>query len=40
MYKSVHVYNGKEFQTEDGLLWYDYVARFYDVQFGKWHNIG
>ncbi len=28
-------YNGKELQTEAGLEWYDYGARFYDPVLGR-----
>lgn len=32
-------YNGKEFQDELGLGWYDYQARNYDPALGRWFNI-
>jgi len=32
-------YNGKPFHPENGLNWYNYGARFYDPQVGRWWSV-
>ncbi len=34
-----YLFNGKELQPDYDLQWYDYGARFYDPQLGRWHSV-
>ncbi|MFW5757898.1 MAG: RHS repeat-associated core domain-containing protein [Bacteroidota bacterium] len=34
-----YLYNGNELQDDFGLDWYDYGARFYDGQIGRFHSV-
>jgi len=34
-----YLYNDKEYQNAFDLDWYDFGARFYDPQIGRWHSV-
>jgi RHS repeat-associated protein len=34
-----YLYNSKELQDDFGLYWYDYGARMYDAELGRWHTL-
>ena len=37
--KQPYKYNGRELDRKNGLDWYDYGARMYDVALGRWHVV-
>jgi len=39
LYSNQRKYNSKELQTDADLQWYDYGARMYDPQIGRWHVV-